>query len=349
MKINVYAMLKTLHFTIKNGKSISSALKILSNSSRSKKERKLYEKMGSDLQEGYSFSQSLLKQKVASMDVVQFVSMAEKSLNFKTALEKILRYLKVKQDFERESNEKISLPVIYFSIATLVVIGVKFFAVPMQLEKINGYEPIVKKMVETHLEHAQIMTDALFILLVVVASYFILLLIALFSQSRISQYIAKQIGLWLPFTSGIIMKFEKFMLFSMIGEMLESGVSFKNVVTTAIQINNVKKFKRALQRTLDNIKYHGKFVLDTDLYDKVELELLSGVGTSRQVGSIMKEISERARADSIELSVKFFRLITIASIFLLSFAVFIEFWTVVLSEILIQKGFIDMAKSGKLV
>ena len=86
MKINISSMLKTLLFTLQNGKNISSAMKLLSKSSKSKKERDMYITINNDLQDGMTFSKSLEKQNVGSLDVIQFITMAEQSLSFKTAL-----------------------------------------------------------------------------------------------------------------------------------------------------------------------------------------------------------------------------------------------------------------------
>ncbi len=46
------------------------------------------------------------------------------------------------------------------------------------------------------------------------------------------------------------------------------------------------------------------------------------------------------------LTTKFFRIITLMSIFLMAFSVFIEFYTIVLTQILIQKGMIDLNTPG---
>ncbi|MCW8894803.1 MAG: type II secretion system F family protein [Sulfurimonas sp.] len=346
MKIDAYTMLKTLHFTIKNGKSISSAMNLLANTAKTKQEKKIYTKIYDDIKNGYSFSKALFQHKIASLDVINFINLAEKGANFRIALEKIIHYIEVKDEFERESNAKTTLPIIYFGIASLIVLGVKFFAVPYQMAEVASYNQIVKDLVADHLELAQLMTDILFISLVLIASYFFILLAALFSQSRTMQAGAKQLALILPFTSSIVMKFEKFMLFSMLGEMLQSGISFQKAMNSAIPTTTVKKFKKAIRSTLDIIKHDGKFTLHPDLYDDLEQGLLSGVGTSKQIGSVMLEISDRARTDALKLSTKFFRLITILSIFLMAFAVFIEYYTIVLTQIIIQKGFIDASKTG---
>jgi hypothetical protein len=71
---------------------------------------------------------------------------------------------------------------------------------------------------------------------------------------------------------------------------------------------------------------------------------LLGAGSSSQIGLVMSEISSRAKTDALKLSTKFFRLITVISIFLMAFAVFIEFYTVVLTQIMIQKGLIDLTR-----
>ena len=78
------------------------------------------------------------------------------------------------------------------------------------------------------------------------------------------------------------------------------------------------KFKKAIKITLDSIKHDGKFILHSSLYDNIEQGLLTGVGSSKQVGSVMLEISDRARTDALKMTTKFFRLITVMSIFLMA-------------------------------
>ncbi len=337
-------MLKTLSFTLQNGKTLSSGMQLLANSARSKGERQLYSKIYDDLKEGTAFSQALKRHSLGSTDVIQFISMAEKGVSFKTALEKILHYIEVKEGFERESNDKITLPVIYFTIAAIVVIVVKFILVPYQVARSLEYDEKIIALIKTHLDLAQIFTDMLFFGLLLFAGYFAVLLIAIFSHSYRLQSTAKQIALLLPLTSTIILRFEKFVLFSMLGEMLLSGISFKKVMQTGIETTTVGRFKKAMEESLYKIKHEGKFIVDNALYDEIERGLLLGVGSSTQVGSIMLEISSRARTDALILSTKFFRIITVLAVLLMAFAVFIEFYTVVLTQVLIQKGLIDATR-----
>lgn len=339
-------MLKTLYFTIKNGKSISSGMQLLSTTSKNKEEKKIYKKIYHEIQEGNSLSQALFKYNVGSIDVIQFIKMAEKSTNFASALERIIHYIEVKDAFKRESESKTTIPVIYFSIASLIVIGIKFFAVPYQMNEVAEMHKMVQDLVDSHLELAQIMTDGLFISLILVASYFFILLGALFTESRVIQSVTKQISLLLPLSSSIIMKFEKFMLFSMLGGMLQSGISYQKSMITALSTTSVNKFKKAIIVTLDSIKKNGKLILHKNLYDDLEQGLLVGVGTSKQIGTVMLEISDRARTDALRETSSFFRIITILSIILMAFAVFIEYYTVVLTQLIIQKGMLDATKMG---
>ncbi|MDA7818006.1 type II secretion system F family protein [Sulfurimonas sp.] len=347
MKIDLYRMLKTILFTIKNGKSLSSGIELLSSTADTKKDRKIYTKINDDLKDGKTFSEALSKHQIGTLDVIQFISMAEKGVSFKNALEKIIIYLEVKERFQRESSDQTSLPFIYITISALVVLGIKFYAIPMQMEKAAGYSPEMIKLISGHLELAQIFTDSLFIFLIVFASYFFILLTSLFGQSRTVQTVSKTISLQLPFTSKIILKFEKFMLFSMLGEMLQSGISFKNSMSSALNTTTVYRFKHAIKKTLYTIKHDGKLVYHNYLYDNVERALLTGVGSSKQIGEVLTEISSRSRSDAMVLSTKFFRMVTLISIFMMAFAVFIEFYTVVLTQILIQKGLIDASKGLK--
>ena len=346
MKINLYTMLKTLLFTLQNGKSLSSGIQLLSNAAQTKKEKDTYLKIHNDLQNGSTFSQSLKENRIGSSDIIQFISMAEKGVSFKAALEKIVHHLEVKDEFERESNDKTSLPFIYFTLAFIIVIGVKFFAVPYQIGRAKEYSKEIVDLIHNHLIIAQLMTDILFVLLLIVATYFMILMITLFNHSNIIQGAAKQIGLFLPFLSKIIIKFEKFMLFGILGDMLQSGISFKKCIQSAINTTTVYSFKKSLIETLDSIKKDGKFIFHSTLYDDIEKGLLVGVGSSHQIGLVMIEISNRAKTDALMLTTKFFRIITLMSIFLMAFSVFIEFYTIVLTQILIQKGMIDLNTPG---
>lgn len=344
--IKIHNMLKTLSFTLENGKSLSSALELLSRTTSNAKDKKTYLTIYNDVKDGIRFSLSLKKHKVGSLDIIQFISLAEKGISFKQALKNIIEYIELKDTFERETNEKTTLPFLYFILAVVVVVGVKFIAIPHQISQTEGYSKEIMDLITNHLFIAQVMTDILFIITVLFSCYLMLLILALFGGSYTTQALAKYIGLFVPFISQIIIKFEKFMIFSMLGKMLQSGISYKNVIVSAIQTTTIQSHKKAFQNTLDTIKYKGQFVFSNVLYDDLERELMLGVGSSQQIGKVMLEISSRARADALELSMKFFRMITVMALFLLSFAVIVEFWTVVLTQVLIQKGMIDMARSA---
>ena len=59
MKINLYTMLKTLLFTLENGKSLSSGMQLLASTSSRKQEQKTFLKIYHELQDGSTFSQAL--------------------------------------------------------------------------------------------------------------------------------------------------------------------------------------------------------------------------------------------------------------------------------------------------
>jgi type II secretory pathway component PulF len=337
-------MLKTLLFTMQNGKSISSGMQVLINSSSNKKEKKIYTRIYDDLKDGITLSHALERQKISSIDIIKFISMAEKSANFKNALEKIVNYIETKDNFKLESNEKTSLPITYFFIASIIVLAVKFYAVPMQVERSMTFSPEIVALIKNHLFHAQVMTDILFLALLFFGFYFLILLIALFDKSYTVQYHARKVALFMPFSSEIVKKFEKFALFSMLSSMLQSGIALKRAFYAAIDTTAVSKFRDAMIDTLSAVKTDGRFIHHPNLYDEIERELLRGAGSTKQLGSIMNEISLRAKSEAMIQSSKFFRSITLISILLMAFAVFIEFYTVVLTQIIIQKGIIDAAK-----
>ena len=79
-------MLKTLLFTIQNGKNLSSGMQLLANTAKTKREKNSYIQINNDLKDGKSFSEALSNHKIGSLDVIQFITMAEKGVDFKKAL-----------------------------------------------------------------------------------------------------------------------------------------------------------------------------------------------------------------------------------------------------------------------
>lgn len=337
-------MLKTLLFTMQNGKSLSSGISLLAHSSKDRQEQKLYSSIHEDLKSGTLFSESLRKNRIGSLDVLHFIAMAEKGISFKSALEKIINYLEIKAAYERESNEKTSTPFLYLFLSSLVVIGVKFFAIPHQIQEAQNYSKEILSLIESHLSFALFMSEALFFTLLVLIFYFFIFMTALFSNSHLLQSIAKSIAIRLPFSSKIVLGFEKFILFLMISEMLQSGITLKKALQASMTTITVSKYKKALHGMLMSVQNEGKFIYHSSLFDPLEQRLLVGAKTSPQIGSILFEISLRSKDEALHSSKKFFRFVTALSIFLMAFAVFIEFFTVVLTQIIIQKGLIDMTK-----
>lgn len=346
MKIDIYAMLKTILFTMQNGKSLSSGISLLAHSTKDKLERKIYSNIYEDLQSGTLFSESLRKNRIGSLDILNFIAIAEKGISFKSALEKIINYLEIKAAYERESNEKTNTPFLYLFLSSLVVIGVKFFAIPHQIQEAKNYSKEILSLIESHLSFAIFMSEALFFLLLLLIFYFFIFMTALFSNSHHIQNIAKTIAIRLPFSSKIVLGFEKFILFLMISEMLKSGITLKKALNASMANTGISKFKKALHEMLQDIQNDGKFIYHPSLFDPLEQRLLIGAKTSPQIGSILFEISLRAKDEALLLSKKFFRFVTALSIFLMAFAVFIEFFTVVLTQIIIQKGLIDMTRGA---
>lgn len=62
-----------------------------------------------------------------------------------------------------------------------------------------------------------------------------------------------------------------------------------------------------------------------------------------QLGDMLEQFADRARLNALTTATKFFRIITIMAILLLACAVFVEFFTIVLTQVLIQQEIINQA------
>jgi type II secretory pathway component PulF len=345
-KVDAYPMLKTVVFSLQNGKSLTSALTLLTDATHKKREKKAYAMIRDSIKDGESFSCALDKYCICSKEVIYFVSMAEKGLNLTNALAKVVEYIETKDDFKQESSDKLTMPMIYFFLSVIVIVAVHFVALPMQFERAQEYSAEVIVLIENHLLFAKILSNFLVVMLALVAFYFFVTTLAMFSRERVLQDMSSKIVLYLPFAKKIIVRFEKFIVFMMLAQMLHSGIGFKKAVEAIVQSGDSKIFKKAFVSMLDAIKKEGKLVYPKAVFDPSEVALLQGVGSNLQMGDTLLNAAKKNKNEAMNLSKKFFRYITLSAVFLMAFAVFIEFYVVVLTQVILQKGLIDLANSG---
>jgi type II secretory pathway component PulF len=84
---------------------------------------------------GSSFSKAIEKYVAPSPDIIQFVAMAEKGGGFVKTLKSLVHYLEIKNKFHQESNDKIALPMIYFTLDRYYYHLYPFFAVPFHISR----------------------------------------------------------------------------------------------------------------------------------------------------------------------------------------------------------------------
>ncbi len=343
MKPDLLTLLKTLQLSLENGKSLTSALSMLQKIAKNKSERQIYSEMTQAIQEGTNFSKTLEKHVSPSPDIVQFISMAEKGGSFVKTLKSVVNYLEIKNNFYQESGDKIALPFIYFTLVAIVVIYIRFFAIPLHLEEALTYDPQIQIVIADHLHMAQNLSDTLFGFLILFALYFFTVMIALFDSTGLLEGFAKRSASLLPLSSRIIGYFEKFILLNLLSEMIKNGVSLKTAFKVASTSTLVPAIAKQFSTTLERLSRGEKNFWEIPFFDEIEQHLLAGAGNVAQLGEIMSQFSNRARLNALSAATKFFRLITILAILLLAFAVFVEFFTIVLTQVLIQQEFINAA------
>lgn len=343
MKPNVLTLLKTIQLSLENGKSLTNAFMLLQNVTKTEPEKKLYSKMIQSIQDGTSFSKTIEKYITPAPDIIQFLSMAEKGGTFVKTLKSVVSYLEIKTKFHQESNEKIALPLIYFTLTTLIIIFVRFFAVPFHIEEARTYDPKIFAVIAEHLDNALILSNILLGSLIVFASYFFIVMIALFNYNGKIQGFAKRIALLLPLSKKIIDYFEKFILLSLLSAMLKNGVSLKTALKTASSGTLIPRITNQFNNVLTHVGRGERKFWNIPFFEEVEQHLLMGAGSMNQLSDILETFADNARINAIIMATKFFRTITILSILLLAFAVFVEFFTIVLTQALIQQEFINRA------
>ncbi|MDO9056439.1 MAG: type II secretion system F family protein [Sulfuricurvum sp.] len=343
MKPDILTLLKTLQLSLENGKSLTNALNLLQNTTKNKDERIAYGKITRSIQEGASFSKAVEKYVSPSPDIIQFVAMAEKGGSFVKTLKSVVSYLEIKNKFHQESNDKIALPMIYFTLTATIIIFVRFFAVPFHIQEAKTYDPKIFVIIAEHLDMALALSNLLFGGLLLFSAYFFIVMIALFNYTGIVQGIAKRFASRLPMSSKIIEYFEKFILLSLLSAMLKNGVSLKTAFKTAAAGTLVPSIAKQFNGILAQVSRGEKNFWTIPFFEDIEQHLLAGAGTVTQLGDILEQFADRARLNALAMAGKFFRIITILAILLLAFAVFVEFFTIVLTQVLIQQEIVNSA------
>lgn len=343
MKPDILTLLKTLQLSLENGKSLTNALTLLQNTTKSKDERTAYANITRSIQEGASFSGAVEKYVSPSPDIIQFVAMAEKGGSFVKTLKSVVNYLEIKNKFHQESNDKIALPLIYFALTAIIIIFVRFFAVPFHLSEAKTYDPKIYEVIVDHLNMAEVLSNVLFGGLLLFSFYFFVVMIALFSYTGVIQGLAKRAASHLPMASKIIEYFEKFILLSLLSEMLKNGVSLKIAFQTAANSTLVPHIARQFEGILAQVSRGEKNFWIIPFFENIEQQLLAGAGNVAQLSDMLGQFADRARLNALTMATKFFRIITIMAILLLAFAVFVEFFTIVLTQVLIQQEVINQA------
>ena len=343
MKPDILTLLKTLQLSLENGKSLTNALNLLQNTTKNKDERIAYGKITRSIQEGASFSKAVEKYVSPSPDIIQFVAMAEKGGSFVKTLKSVVNYLEIKNKFHQESNDKIALPMIYFTLTAIIIIFVRFFAVPFHIQEAKTYDPKIFVVIADHLDMALVLSNLLFGGLILFSAYFFIVMIALFNYTGIVQGLAKRFASWLPMSSKIIAYFEKFILLSLLSAMLKNGVSLKTAFKTAAAGTLVPAISKQFNGILAQVSRGEKNFWAIPFFEDIEQHLLAGAGTVTQLGDILEQFADRARLNALAMAGKFFRIITVLAILLLAFAVFVEFFTIVLTQVLIQQAIVNSA------
>lgn len=343
MKPDILTLLKTLQLSLANGKSLTNAFSLLKNTAKSKSESLAYDKMVRSIQEGASFSKAVEKYVAPSPDIIQFIAMAERGGSFIRTLTSVVNYLEVKNRFHQESNDKIALPMIYFTLTAIIIIFVRFFAVPFHISEAKTYDPKIYAIIADHLDMALLLSNILFGGLLLFAAYFFIVMIALFNYTGLLQGVAKRFASRLPMSTKIIEYFEKFILLSLLSSMLKNGISLKIALSTAANSTLVPRIQKQFKGVLTQVKQGRKNFWAIPFFEDVEQHLLAGAGTVTQLGDILEQFADRARLNALTMATKFFRIITIIAIILLAFAVFVEFFTIVLTQVLIQQEIINQA------
>ncbi len=343
MKPDILAVLKTLQLSLENGKSLTSALRLMEEIATKEDEKEAYRKMTQSIQDGGAFSSAVETHIAPSSDIVQFIAMAEKGGSFVRTLKSVVNFLEIKNKFYQESNDKIAIPIFYFILTTIIVIMVRFFTIPYHLNEAKNYDPKIQLIIADHLQMAQLLSDILFALLLAFSVYFFIVMVAMFNFSGMIQSLSKQYASHLPVSSKIIGYFEKFILLSLFSEMLKNGVTLKVAFQTAASSTVVPAIAKQFEGILEQISRGEKRFWGIPFFEEVEQHLLAGAGSVAQLGEMLGQFADRARMNALATASKFFRLITIIAILLLAFAVFVEFFTIVLTQVLIQQEIINSA------
>jgi type II secretory pathway component PulF len=311
-------------------------------------EKRKSKKVMTLLKEGHSITDSFKKARFLSKELISYIAIAEKSPNMRESMKNILEYLEDRNNFLKKSKEQISLPILYFVLALITILVVKFYAIDYQLQEATKYKGIIKAQIDIHLANASMYADIIFGILMVGMFLLFSFLYSIFGKSFGLQIVAKVIVSYIPMMARVSDYFEKFFILSLLGQILKSGVTLpKSLVITKDAVSNIK-IKGSIEEMIEKIKYGDKsYLVDSGLFTNIQKGLFLGVRNSKELGENFLKLGQTSKDDAYFNATKFFRFMTIFSIAMLAMTVLLEFYSVVMTQMIVQKSYmIESLGSG---
>jgi type II secretory pathway component PulF len=333
--------LTIINNSLSSGKSITFALNLIKNQSKSKFEKKRIDKAILQIKQGERISDALHENKIFDDDITSYIKIAESSSNFLKMLNQILQFLEEKNNFLSESKEKISMPIIYFILALVTIIGVKFYAIPQQIQQISSYSDKIKALVSEHLLEAHLIANTIFIIDILVFMILIIFLYSIYGTKYFTKSI-KFISLHIPFVAKVIFLFDKFFTLLFLGNILKGGIDIKKSVNIILRYTTNIKISKYFEEIIQKMKYgESKIFISNKIFTNFENDLVVSATNSEQLGDTFEKISKYAKSEAYSRFTSFFRFLTFFSIFILTATVFLEFYAIVVTQLIIQSNIIN--------
>jgi type II secretory pathway component PulF len=333
--------LTIINNSLTNGRSITFALDLIKRQSKSKSEQKRIDIAVNSIKRGDKMSSAFHRAKMFDNDIISYIKIAESSSYFIKIMNNILAFLEEKNRFLRDSKEKISMPIIYFILAIITIFGVKFFAIPQQIKQISTYSKDIQGLVAEHLSEAQFIANAILVIDIFVFFILIVFLYAIYGTKYFAK-LFKTISLHVPFVSNVVFLFDKFFTLLFFGQILQGGIdSKKSVLIMAEHTNNIR-FLDYFKNILYKMKYGERDIFShKKIFTPFESDLIAGSSNSNQLGETFIKISNYSKNEAYTGFTSFFRFLTFFSIFLLSATIFLEFYAIVVTQLIIQSNLIQ--------
>lgn len=239
------------------GITMSEAISIIMDQTKSANNLKMYENILEMLKSGQTLSKSLREYNYIFPDImINMIETGEES----GTMEKVLTYIDIQMEKEYEIRKKVIsafiYPAVIISITMILAIGIVLFIMPKIIKIFSNFDVKLPLPTRVLIGVSNLITQHTLSTLAAIAA--IIIFIVFIFRLKMLKPFFDRIILYIPVFGGILISSNLARFSRTLNSLLQSGIPVTKALDIIIKMMDNKMYREALERAHDKIEQGGK-------------------------------------------------------------------------------------------